>query len=718
MPINLYDPCPCGSGKKVKFCCADLVDDMEKLDKSLQGQQYKSAMQQLERLEAKHPNHQWVLSEKAFLQFGLKDFTGASESVERILRDHPQHPRALSLKAIFVAINDGPEDAVPVLQQVMSLDPKRYPPEIANSMMMLASVLQRDGYTASAVQHLLVAGAYARDDKRISRLLGSILQDPETPAPLRDFEPWKPATPGSPLAPLVDKAIESARRGAFQRAFDQLETLSSEHPDDLPCLYNKGYLQAVLARQTDAANTLREYSIKIAGSSFDEAVEAEALAQIFDDPDDRDRVEFEVWEHPVLDEDRLVECLAAAPWAAPEPIAREEWTAAGEVPPQATYRILDRPKPPLGNTWTPADVPMTHGTVELFGTTTSRPAYLKYALSKLPAYEAAREKFLSSVGKFVGPGELTLSTSGHPRSAVELAVAPWLPERSSKVMLQLVRPLREKFFDEIWPSIPQVRFDGKTPAEAALDPALQMRVQAKLLLFELSGEEFATRDFDAWRARLGLPSLPPVTVLEELGQMPVLRLCRLEVDKLSDDNLHVLTHLAEHLGVRKLLRRAVQVTLERTPDASHCGHTAASMYAALVQTAPDTESALADLARARAACRTRQENATWDLLEVPIRLINEEPDEFLTVVMRLMRDYRDMLDIQRTLMQILTDYGLLTPDGQLRVPAPKAAAETAPAAGGLITGSAPAAAPTSGLWTPDQPNPSAKPKSGLWVPGS
>ncbi|MCF8568098.1 SEC-C domain-containing protein [Alicyclobacillus tolerans] len=21
-PVNVYDPCPCGSGKKYKFCCA------------------------------------------------------------------------------------------------------------------------------------------------------------------------------------------------------------------------------------------------------------------------------------------------------------------------------------------------------------------------------------------------------------------------------------------------------------------------------------------------------------------------------------------------------------------------------------------------------------------------------------------------------------------------------------------------------------------------
>ena len=31
MPLDLYDPCPCGSGRKLKFCCRELSDDMERV---------------------------------------------------------------------------------------------------------------------------------------------------------------------------------------------------------------------------------------------------------------------------------------------------------------------------------------------------------------------------------------------------------------------------------------------------------------------------------------------------------------------------------------------------------------------------------------------------------------------------------------------------------------------------------------------------------------
>ena len=31
MPLNPYDPCPCGSGKKLKFCCQNIADEMERI---------------------------------------------------------------------------------------------------------------------------------------------------------------------------------------------------------------------------------------------------------------------------------------------------------------------------------------------------------------------------------------------------------------------------------------------------------------------------------------------------------------------------------------------------------------------------------------------------------------------------------------------------------------------------------------------------------------
>ena len=49
MPIDPYAACPGGTGKKIKFCCADLVGDLEQLDRLIEGEQISAALEQVER---------------------------------------------------------------------------------------------------------------------------------------------------------------------------------------------------------------------------------------------------------------------------------------------------------------------------------------------------------------------------------------------------------------------------------------------------------------------------------------------------------------------------------------------------------------------------------------------------------------------------------------------------------------------------------------------
>ncbi|MBM4076723.1 MAG: protein-disulfide isomerase, partial [Planctomycetes bacterium] len=67
MPFNVYDPCPCGSGKKIKFCCQDIVDEMERIGRLADGNQPRVALQQLEKLNQKFPNRSWVVCTLAIL---------------------------------------------------------------------------------------------------------------------------------------------------------------------------------------------------------------------------------------------------------------------------------------------------------------------------------------------------------------------------------------------------------------------------------------------------------------------------------------------------------------------------------------------------------------------------------------------------------------------------------------------------------------------------
>ena len=73
MAVDPYAPCPCGSGKKVKFCCSDLVGDIEKIHRMIEGDQPRAALRHAEQTLAKHPGRASVLDLKATLE-QLVDF--------------------------------------------------------------------------------------------------------------------------------------------------------------------------------------------------------------------------------------------------------------------------------------------------------------------------------------------------------------------------------------------------------------------------------------------------------------------------------------------------------------------------------------------------------------------------------------------------------------------------------------------------------------------
>ena len=55
MAIESSDPCPCGSNKKIKFCCGNpIAPELDKLSRSLEGEQYIAALERLNSLIGEH----------------------------------------------------------------------------------------------------------------------------------------------------------------------------------------------------------------------------------------------------------------------------------------------------------------------------------------------------------------------------------------------------------------------------------------------------------------------------------------------------------------------------------------------------------------------------------------------------------------------------------------------------------------------------------------
>src|SRR5437868_14937766 len=103
MPIDPYSPCPGGLGKKVKFCCADLVQELDKVQRMLEGEQPTACLDYVRKLDDKYPGRACLQSMRVSLENLVGDHVAADATLAAFLKQHPENAVALAEKALAVA---------------------------------------------------------------------------------------------------------------------------------------------------------------------------------------------------------------------------------------------------------------------------------------------------------------------------------------------------------------------------------------------------------------------------------------------------------------------------------------------------------------------------------------------------------------------------------------------------------------------------------------
>ena len=129
MTIDSYAPCPCGNGKKLKFCkCVEQPQELETIMRLAEGGQELAALDRINQLLAKTPNTAWLLAIKCELSLAMQEFETFRETSIRFLKLKPDNPLALVMRSM-VAANDGEplENAARYLLQGMSESRETFP---------------------------------------------------------------------------------------------------------------------------------------------------------------------------------------------------------------------------------------------------------------------------------------------------------------------------------------------------------------------------------------------------------------------------------------------------------------------------------------------------------------------------------------------------------------------------------------------------------------
>ncbi len=270
-----------------------------------------------------------------------------------------------------------------------------------------------------------------------------------------------------------------------------------------------------------------------------------------------------------------------------------------EPPPKGAYWLLDRASPASGKEIKLEDISQVVGQVFIFGKQTDRAARLEMVVYRTQQAEA-QKAVVEICGDALGAMTAEEVESRVPAAQLALTWNWKLPDDTSPDRrLQLTTERRREILANRWPETPQKLLGGKSPREAASDPTMRIRVLAALLLIELATEQLSSDfDFNELRRRLGLPDRGPIDPTQSSpAELRLVRLDRVEVGKLTDEQLIDLYRRADHFRHIAALRRLAQEILRRPGFDKKFDM--AEAYGVLAQIEPDTERAIEHLDKAR-----------------------------------------------------------------------------------------------------------------------
>ena len=227
MTIDPYSPCPGGTGKKIKFCCSDLVHELDKLQRMIDGDQRVAGLDYVTKLDAKYPGRACLLSARATLEAMLGNREQSEATLATFREKHPENPIALAELAVLQATGEKPTDAIGSLQRALELCGNELPQPLYDAFEAVAKSLAEAGHVVPALSLLWFQVNLSRgEDKQVLQLWASLDGDPGVPLLLKNQFELVPAPAGAPWRYEFDIALQRAMQGQWQIAADKFSALA------------------------------------------------------------------------------------------------------------------------------------------------------------------------------------------------------------------------------------------------------------------------------------------------------------------------------------------------------------------------------------------------------------------------------------------------------------------------------------------------------------
>lgn len=721
MTLDVYSPCPCGSGKKLKFCCSELSVEMEKVQKLIQSDQGRPAIQLLEKLAKAHPDNPWVATTHALVLLEEGRLGDAKESLQPAFQANPHNDLLLALYALSSLVTEGYDSARPLVHRAFQRCGASFPDLVSGIAGNVADWMFALGRYLAARQHLALCMRFSSEKNR-QDVFVRLLQfdgDHQIPYPLRSVHHLAEYVGEGDLKKEAAKGAALSSVGCWGPAARLFARVAEQDTEDAALLQNVGLCRAWDGDEVNAAEALHRAASLY--REFEAAVECETLAQFLDMANAANQVKTVPVEYRVKSVSRLLTRLDEEPRIPRQELSPEEFAAplGLDTPPAGLFNIVDRAPVDgaLSRATALADVPVALAQIVIFDSDPEDEIDARALVSRVDTDAAgeALELFERIAGEEierVPEDEAEYAQPGHtiPREFLPLEVR-WHVDRRTPLGARRALEHRnwEQFVNEVWPQTPLAALGGISPLEAAKNPALKVQLMSAVYVLDaISASREHALDLAAVCRRLDLEPPQPLEVTESqpLNSFSPMQLQRLNLQAITDAQFNTLLNRALLIHHPAFLYKVLLEALNRPACLEKIN--LVRVYSTLAELARDdgrVEEALSWIEKGKQSAESGdrekqfERRLEWVLREFNLRL--EDPDDpaLAGVVQHLWSYYVPKLPkLAAHLSEALNRFGIAAPE-----------VEAAEVGFGSTTG--------GGLWTPSPAAAGSDAGRKLWLPG-
>ncbi len=716
--VDQYATCPCGSGKKIKFCkCKDSVGELDRVMKMIDGKQIVPALDRLSTILTEHPDAAWALAIRGRMLLDLREYDSLAENADRFIRLQPSNPLALTQRAAAQVFRGEVKTATLSMLEALTESGRDVDSFVLDVSSAVAYLLARQGiYLTARVYASLAMMAHGYEGREMS---GSLLRQLNSSPTLNQLLKSIPQPIERPSdvewGERFDEAATLLRSNKVLLAESKLESLRRTLPNE-PAILSGLLTCAIWRGDVDAQSMFLKKLSACESLDFDQRVNFRAISCLVN-ADDRDlaaecfRLDAEIESLEPLELAMTADFRFVA---LPAEMLSQIRESEDDIPPRAGFQILDRDRPSIEEGLPPIEqIPEAHAMVFLFGKQTDRSARLEVH----DVLSGSLDEVRSIIEKAVG-GSIELKQSESDPLPFLAVIQPQVAMLRFKATPVEADAMQEQLTQQRLPlAITKTKLGilgNASLAETASDPS-------KLL--ERSVVVRAAEQYDAIVSK-GLSILDevyrvanvekPTTIQlsdDEIESVSNTALNRIDPSKLNNESSLYLLQRAQQISSTPAIRMfADRVIAAELPQEMQMAKLLA--YSTLINASTNAQEAINTIEKAKSfADENKLPIANLLLSEVSLRLQAGDGEGFQNAIQTLTTRYGNEPEVMAQLQQMLIQMGVIRPDGSPRR-APTAPAGIAPA-GSEATSS-------GGIWTPDGGGSPAGPASGggkLWVPG-